>query len=209
MMCRFLAPLRSSATYSGATVPLIPSVMLHFMRGKLRIGVAVFAASALTITLVQAAQPAVMASVGHANQNSHQRLIGPPCRNWAISRPCPCPPKAIRRARRLAHLPAGDGWVELTLHYPAHFPYSECPGGIAIENARGAVVASAGYSTPAHTTVAEPHGVHFGVPSGSITTFVLRRGDWTAVSGDRRTPQSTVAFRIVPGRATRLTITLP
>ena len=139
----------------------------------------------------------------------HHRSSGPVCPTWGISFACVCPTKVTREATGAPpDLPSNDGWVEITLSYPRFLPVTMCPGGIAVENTAGSVVASKGYSSTAHTGLGERLNGAPGVASGSISTFALPAGTWTALSDDRRGVGSTVSFQIVAGQPTRLNIVL-
>jgi hypothetical protein len=146
--------------------------------------------------------------VRHRATRRH-RHSGPVCPTWGISVACVCPTKVTREATGAPpDLPSNDGWVEIRLTYPRFLPVTMCPGGIAIENAAGSVVASKGYSSTAHTGLGERLNGAPGVASGSISTFALPAGTWTALSDDRRGIGSTVSFQIVAGQPTILSIAL-
>lgn len=146
--------------------------------------------------------------VRHRATRRH-RSSGPVCPTWGISFACVCPTKVTRKATGAPpDLPPNDGWVEITLIYPRFRPVTMCPGGIAIENAVGSVISSKGYSSTAHTGLGERLNGAPGVASGSISTFALPAGTWSALSDDRRGVGSTVSFEIVAGRSTRLNIVL-
>ena len=121
-----------------------------------------------------------------------------------------CPPSVVSATSGPpAGLPAGDGWVEITLNYPSHnAPAPSCPGGIAIETEAGSVVAHSGYSAAAHTGPMEGSSGSPGLASGSVSTFALAPGNWVAVSDDQRVATGNTAFSVVAGQATKVTVNL-
>jgi hypothetical protein len=172
------------------------------------LGVVWFGAPLQSASAVGPSSGAKSTAVRHKATRRHGSS-GPVCPTWGISFACVCPKKVTREATGAPpDLPSNDGWVEIRLTYPRFLPVTMCPGGIAIENTVGGVVASKGYSSTAHTGLGERlNGAH-GVASGSISTFALPVGTWTALSDDRRGVGSTVSFQIVAGRPTRLNIAL-
>jgi hypothetical protein len=131
---------------------------------------------------------------------------GPICPRWATSLPCRCPDRETPTLREPARgLPAGFGWVEVTLAYTASPEIPDllsCPGGVAIESPGGIAVASAGY------TDGPPEGGP-GLASGSPTTFVLAAGAWHALARAGHEPLTSASFTVVAGHGTKLTIRLP
>jgi hypothetical protein len=184
-------------------------------------GVSLVMALAGPVSVSSLARPvtarASHAKVAHKKQHHRKRRKprvirkdGPGCPAWTVSLPCVCPKHIVREATgEPGTLPAGDGWVEITLTYSTFgAPSPTCPGGIAIENSSGAVVASAGYSAAAHTGLEEGSGGAPGVAPGSVTTFALSPGSWTAISDDQRVATSSETFTIVAGQATKLSVVL-
>jgi hypothetical protein len=205
------------------------------MRRLLRVGVAAASVGCMVAVVGLGASsfasggsgPALRAVYGrqahHGRRHRHKRhkskavprvrahsKDGPGCAAWSISLSCVCPKSVVREATGAPpNLPPGDGWVEITLTYPTFGgPVATCSGGIAIENSSGAVVASAGYSAAAHTGLEEGPGGAPGVASGSVTTFALAPGDWTAISDDQRVATSREAFAVTAGQAAKLTVVL-
>jgi len=159
-----------------------------------------------SIRMVKSFEVQFLTSRPPPGQRRVHRIDGPICPAWGISLPCDCPTTEhpqLTNPHPDRNLPAGYGWVEITLSYPlSGLPaLASCPGGIAIDNQAGLRVASTGYPEG-------PFGGGPGIASGSTTTIVLAPGAWHAVASAGRGSSASAAFTVVVGQGTSVSIQL-